>query len=270
MKLAVILVTLSLLVMIALTYFLVNATQKTYRNAKKKFSDRQLLELFMANNYVLTSKQIIQLSPLTMSEVSLRMHTWVNNGVMRSLYANDGATHYQVKIKLPSTDRIYDWKNTPNQELLEKVLEYTKGYELSPAHFVWMYNMTIQEARKLLKELVKSGFVKSHYNSSFQRVYVSNINKRGQAIGEEKVEIPNLEPVDEGRIKIDDSAILKLAIENDGRLTPTLICVEKKIPLDDAQDLLDRLYEKGAFHIEVDEVDGMIEYWLRDSKLYRK
>lgn len=270
MKLAVILVTLSLLVMIALTYFLVNATQQTYRNAKKKFSDRQLLELFMANNYVLSIKQIVQLTPLTMTETSLRMQTWVNNGAMRSLYANDGVTHYQLKDKLPAINKVYDWKRMPDQEILEKILENIEGYELSPGHFVWLYDMTIQEARKLLKKLVSSGFVKSHYNNSFQRVYISNINKRGQALGEEKMEIPHLEPVDEGRIKIDDSAILKLAIENDGRLTPTLICVEKKIPLDDAQDLLDRLYEKGAFHIEVDEMDGMIEYWLRDSKLYRK
>jgi predicted transcriptional regulator len=270
-KLAIIMITLSVLVMIAVTYMLVSGTKRAYRNAKKKFSDRQLLELFMANNYVLTIKQIIQLSPMTMSEVSLRMHTWVNNGVMRSLYANDGSTHYQVKTKLPSTNKIYDWKKMPDQEVLEKVLEHTEGYELSPAHFVWLFDMTIQEARKFLKQLVANGFVKSHYNNSFQRVYISNINHRGQEVGgNEKVEIASLEAANDGRIRIDDSEILKLAIENDGRLTPTLICVEKKISLDDAQEVLDKLYEKGAFHIEVDEYDGMIEYWLRDSKLYRK
>ncbi len=270
-KLAIIMITLSVLVVAALTYMLVVGTKRSYRKAKEKFSDRQLLELFMANNYVLTLKQLIQLSPMTMSQASLRIHTWINNGVMRSLYANDGSTFYQIKTKLPTTHKIYDWKKMPDQEVLEKVLEHTEDYELSPAHFVWLFDMTIQEARKFLKQLIAKGFVKSHYNGSFQRVYISNINHRGQEIGDaEKVEIPSLETADDGRIRIDDSEILKLAIENDGRLTPTLICVEKQISLDDAQEVLDKLYEKGAFHIEVDEYDGMIEYWLRDSKLYRK
>lgn len=268
-KITVIIVTMSLMLIIALTYTIINSSRKIYKRAKKKFSDRQLLELFMTNDYVLTIKQFMQSSELSRTEAFLRMNNWVNYGVVRSLYANDGSTYFQLKTKISSLDAPHKWKDRSALQVLETLLANVETYEISLTHLVWFFEMSMQEARKMMKVLLSEGHVKSHYNKKFQRVYVANLNSRGQELGASKINLEELKPVDEEKLMVADSDLLKLAIENDGRLTPTLICVEKKIPLDDAQDLLDKLYAKGAFHIEVDEYDGVIEYWLRDAKLYK-
>jgi len=271
MKLALIVITLSLMVIPFLILFIVNGMRKTYRNAKQKFSDRAFLLLFEEHNYVLSMSQLTSLSPLTKTEVYLRLQTWANNGILRSLYANNGNTHYQLKEKLPTTNKIYDTKAYfEDRSLLEIVLKHTENPELSLAHFIWLFDMTVQEARKLLKRLVQAGLVKSYYDGNFQRVYQVKAFLSSDSKVEERLAIPVMEEVDDGRMPINDADILKLAIDNEGRLTPTVICIEKKIPLDDAQEVLDDLYEKGAFHIEVDEESGTIEYWLRDAKLYKK
>ena len=269
MKIAIVVITLSVLVVFFLTAFLIKGFQKTYSNAKKKFSDKQLLELLVEEGNVLSVRQLATLSPLTRTEVSIRVSTWMNNGAVRQLSSNDGMILYQLKHKMPDASKSYDIKQYDDREALDLVLKNIKGVEISVAHFVWVFDITIQEARKLMKRLIASQLVQSHFTNGFQRVYVANVNAHEFKNRDEKIAIPKIEDNDDGRIPINDSDILKLAIDHKGRLTPTVICIEKQISLDDAQDLLDGLYEKGAFHIEVDDNSGTIEYWLRDSKLYK-
>lgn len=270
MKVALVVVTLALLVVPFLIMMIVSGVKRTYRNAKKKFSDRQLLELLVEEGNVLSVRQIANLSPLTRTEVTIRISTWMNNGVVRQLSSSDGMVMYQLKFKMPDLNKVYNIKQYDDRAALELVLQYIKGVELSVAHFVWMFDITIQEARKILTRLVASGLIKTQYTSGFQRIYVANVNYNEFKNREEKLVIPEMTETYDMRIPINDADILKLAINNNGRLTPTIICIEKQVSLDEAQDLLDNLYEKGAFHIDVDEDNGTIEYWLRDAKLYKK
>jgi predicted transcriptional regulator len=244
-----------------------SGVKNTYRKAKEKFSDRQLLQLFVAQGSLLSAKQIATLSPLTSTEVLIRIQAWINNGAMRSLYGNDGVTVYQLKHKMPSQGHIFDIRQYTDAKVMEIVLNHISGVEISPAHFVWLFNLSIQDARKLLRRFVTAGLVKTHLDDNYQRTYISNVNPL--ELGG-KIAIPKTSEKGDGRIAINDADLLKLAISNDGRLTPTLVCIEKQVSLDEAQDLLDQLYEKGAFNLEVDENDGTIEYWLRDTKLYKK
>jgi hypothetical protein len=116
--------------------------------------------------------------------------------------------------------------------------------------------------------MVAAELVSTHLNAYLQRKWISNVNPLGQR---EKYDVLDEDFITEdGRIALNDADLLQLAIEKNGCLTPAIICLEKKIPLDDAQDLLDELYEKGAFYLEVDEKDGTIEYRLRETKLYKK
>ena len=106
MEPAIVIITLICMVLPFLIMLIVKGFQKTYRNAKKKFSDRELLALLIEEGNVLSVKQIAALSPLTYSEVSVRVSTWVNNGVLRQLSSNDGWVMYQLKPKMFNTDRV--------------------------------------------------------------------------------------------------------------------------------------------------------------------
>jgi len=267
MKIALIVTTLLLMIIPFMLMTIISKLKNTYRSAREKFSDRQLLQLFVEQGNVLSAKQVASFSPLTSTEALIRIQDWLNNGAMRSLYGNDGITVYQLKHKMPSQGHIFDIRQYTDAKMMEIVLNHISGVEISPAHFVWLFNLDIQDARKLLRRFVVSGLVKSHLDSNYQRSYISNINPLKQG---EKMEIPKTTAKGDGRIVINDADLLRLAISNHGRLTPTLVCIEKQVSLDEAQELIDKLYEKGAFNIEVDENDGTIEYWLRDTKLYKK
>jgi predicted transcriptional regulator len=266
MKIAIVVITLSFMLVSFMIVTIMRALKRTYNRANEKFSDRELLQLFVEQGNILSPKQISKLSPLSSTEAMIRLQTWSNNGAMRTLYSDAGETLYQLKHKMPSQKHIFDIRQYSDAKIMEITLNHITGVELSPAHFTWLFGLNIQDARKVLKRLVAAGMVKTHFDGNFQRSYISSVNPN--ELGN-KITLPkNAE--NDGRIAIKDADLLKLAINNEGRLTPTLVCVEKQVSLDEAQELIDKLYEKGAFNIEVDENDGTIEYILRDTKLYKK
>jgi len=57
------------------------------------------------------------------------------------------------------------------------------------------------------------------------------------------------------------------SIEYKGRLTPALLCLKLKISIEEAQIKLDDLYEQGAFIMDVNEKEALVEYHLRDKNL---
>jgi hypothetical protein len=269
MKTAIVVITLSLLVTAFLIYFLINYSKITYRKSRTKIKDRDFLKLFVEHDQMLSVKQLMKLSKLTYMEASVRVQSWMNNYALRLLQSSDGQVLYQLNYKMPTAkNHIFDIKRYDDEKIMDIVLNHIEGVELSPAHFVWLFDISIQEARKVLKRLVEAELVRTNLDAYLQRKWISNINPLGQR---EKYEDINEDFITEdGRIPLNDADLLQLAIEKDGCLTPAIVCLEKKIPLDDAQDLLDELYEKGAFYLEVDEKDGTIEYKLRETKLYKK
>ncbi len=266
MKIALIVITLSIMIIPFLVMLMMKGVSDIYKKAAGKISDREFLQLFTEEGYVLTSKQLVQKTPLSSTETTIYVSRWNNAGILRQLYSNDGHTLYQLKDKLPKTQDIYKLSRYSDREALELLLEHLDNAELAIAQLIWLFDIKLKEARDLMKRWVNIGLVKTHLNSSLQRVYISNISFKNS--NKEKIAIPTEE--EERTTPINDSDILRLAIDHEGRLTPTLICVEKRISLEDAQELLDKLYEKGAFHIEVDEENGNLEYLLRDTKLYKK
>jgi hypothetical protein len=236
------------------------------KTGRFKISDRQLLELFVENGNVLSFKQLMNFCAMGSVELMIRLQSWLNNSTIRSLYSSDGETLYQLKFKMPGQKHRFEIKNYNNRKILEIVINHISGTEISPAYLVWLFDLKLQDARKVLKRMVSAGLVKTQLDKNFQRTFISNITLSN--INE--TSIPLTTQKNEGKISLNDADLLKLAIQNKGWLTPSVVCIEKQISLDEAQEILDKLYEKGAFNLEVDEKDGTIEYWLRDTKLYKK
>ncbi|CAA6804022.1 MAG: Unknown protein [uncultured Aureispira sp.] len=67
--------------------------------------------------------------------------------------------------------------------------------------------------------------------------------------------------------KFPDADVLKVAIEQKGRLTPTLLCLKLRISIEEGQIKLDDLYEQGAFMMDVNQRGAVVEYHLRDRSL---
>jgi predicted transcriptional regulator len=264
MKIALVVLTLAIITIPFFLAFIMRGIRVTYRRSAKKFPDRNLLKLFALENNLLNARQLMRKSGLTYTEAMIRLQSWVNNAVVRTLYSDSGETLYQLKHKMPEQEHVFEIKKYDDAKILEIVLNHISGVELSPAHFVWLFDVNIQEARIILKRLVALGLVKSRFDSNFQRSYISMVNP----LEIDKISLPKF--FTEERIEIKDADILKLAIGNEGRLTPTILCIEKQVSLDEAEELLDRLYDKGAFYIDVDEKEGTVEYILRESKLYKK
>ncbi len=266
MKTIIVIITLSFLIVFALVFFIFSAFRTTYLRTKDKISDLDLLIFFVEEANVLSVKQLSKMTPLSSVEVMIRMQAWVNNGVLRTLYSDAGETLYQLKYKMPANRQLFNIKNYKDNKILEIVLNHISGVEVSPAHLVKLFGISVRDARNILKRMVAEGLLKTQFGSNFQRTYISMLNP----FELDKIKIPKLVNVEFEKTDIKDADVLKLAIQKDGKLTVAQLCVEKEISLDEAQDLLDNLYEKGAFYIDADENDSTLEYVLRDNKLLKK
>lgn len=259
-RLAVILIT----VMVVTTFFSLHILLRYYNRTRKrslsKLSDRELLGAFAMNNYVLSIPQLQTMSSLTSAELSLRMQAWMNLSAFRSLYDGSDKVLYQLKANLPQLDRPLSRANKSPKELLEAFRPLHSGREINVAELVWVFDLELYEARKLLREWVKADYLKSYYDGHFQRYYSF---KEQELKGNFKL----AKEVEAERIELDDASLLKLAVEHGGKLTTSQLCLTTKISLDEAQDRLDELYDKGVFFLDIDEQKGRISYVLREQDL---
>ena len=259
-RLAVILLT----VMVVTTFFSIHILLRYYNRTRKrslsKLSDREFLAAFAMNNYVLSIPQLQTMSSLTSMELSMRMQAWMNLAAFRTLYDGSDQVMYQLKANLPQLDRPLSTANKSSKELLEAFRPLHSGREINIAELVWVFDLELNEARKLLQEWVKLDYLKSYYDSNLQRYYSF---KEQELKGDFRL----AQEVEAQRIELDDASLLKLAIEHGGKLTVSQLCLKTKSSLDEAQDRLDELYDKGVFFLDIDEQKGKISYVLREQDL---
>ncbi len=113
--------------------------------------------------------------------------------------------------------------------------------------------LSITQARIKLGTLANQGVFKTKYD------YRENITvyhlKKPELFGEIKKS--------KRKKSVKDAAVIKLALETQGRLTPALLCLKTEMPIDQAEAYLRQLQKKGVFDLEVDN-DGAIIYLLKE------
>jgi len=258
---------------IGLVYWASNRWRKSHAATQYKFSDAEIFKLMTRSNHFLTEKQLAAVSPLTEEEAKARLMHLSIQRILRRFYDGTGqkGSVYQLKEEVPLINSLpAKIHNLNEKDIIDVILMHVDDYQVTIAELVVIFGIDIYEARKLITRLRKHGWVTT-LRKGLESVYVVKhpiglktpklrTTPRKNDLG--KIAIP-----DQNRLKIPDADILQLAIDNKGKLTPTLLCLKKKIPINEAKIILEELYEEGAFIMDLDEENCIMEYQLRDKSL---
>lgn len=277
MELAFILL-LSSLGVAALIFFLIWLSHSYYlkyhKSTQHKFSDADVFRVMSNANHFITHKQLATISPLTEKEARIRLAYLRGFGVLDQFICSaDWSTAvYQLKEDIPSTRQApLSLQGLSDRAIIEHIHQFVNDYQVTIAELVILFGIDIYEAKDLLKRLVKSGFVEK-YTKNFKTIYVIKnplqmtppLLENGLANTQDsRIEIsPSI-----AKIKIPDADVLRLAIDNKGKLTAAQLCLAFKIPMQEATQKLEVLYDQGAFKMGTDTANTVLEYHLVDANL---
>jgi predicted transcriptional regulator len=261
------------LFIIGIVYWARNRLKGQHAGSQHKLSDADLFKMMTQANHFLTVEQLVASSSLDKKEAKARLLHLGYQGVLRSYYDSSGTGKaiYQLKEGVPLIASIRSNISTfSEKEIIEMILLHVDDYQVTVAELVVIFGIDIYEAKALIQRLKKSGHI-STLRKGLKYIYVINQSIRLKEpkfrTSSRKSELQKIQIPSEVRIKIPDADIIQLAIDHDGKLTPTLLCLKKKISIDEAKQKLEELYEQGAFVMDVDEKNYVMEYRLRDRSL---
>ncbi len=118
------------------------------------------------------------------------------------------------------------------------------------------------EASRKLYLMLSEGVFRYEYDDNYLPVFaLSNVVRRA---------LENAQEIDYhfsyAPSKLSDGEIISIAVDSDGKISPTSLCVKAGISIDESQALLERLHAKGVFDIEIKD-NGSIVYLLNDLDL---
>jgi len=256
-----------------LVYWSKNRLKGQHVESQHKLSDADLFKMMTQANHFLTVEQLVAASSLNEKEAKARFMHLGLQGILRTYYdtSGTGKAIYQLKEEVPLVSSVRSNVNRLSEkEIIEMILLHVDDYQVTVAELVVIFGIDIYEAKELIKRLKRSKHI-SVLTKNFKYIYVINqsihlkkpklrdVSKKSQL---QKIKISGAE-----RIKIPDADVIQLAIDHDGKLTPTLLCLKKKVSIDEAKQKLEALYEQGAFVMDVDEENYVMEYHLRDRSL---
>ena len=258
---------------LGLVYWAAKRRKKTHAETQYKFSDAEIFKLMTKSNHFLTAEQLAAMSPLTEKEAKARLMHLSMQRVIRRFYdaAAPAKSIFQLKEEVPLINSLpAKIHNLNEQEIVDIILMHVDDYQVTIAELVVVFGIDIYAAKQLIQRLRKHGLVTT-LRKGLEHVYAIRqplgLKKPKLRTTLKKKDIGKLAIPEQGRIKIPDADIIQLAIENDGKLTPTLLCLKKKIPINEAKIILEDLYEEGAFIMDLDETNYIMEYRLRDNSL---
>jgi len=261
----------SLLLAFSIQFGVRSFYRNKYNEAKHKFSDAAIFRLMVRANHFLTPKQLAAVSTLTAKEAWYRLNHLAMEGILRK-YQSGGNEVFQLKEDIPFSDKLpTSIKGLSEKQIIEVILEYAEDYQVTIAELVVIFGIDIYKAKELIKRLRKANLI-MYLRRGTSKIYVISHPLNQQ---QPKLKIPamkqavHLSPQVE-KIKIPDADIINLAVEQKGRLTPATVCYKLKIPLRAAKTKLEDMYEQGAFIMDVDEKNAVVEYHLRDKSLLKK
>lgn len=258
-------------------YFIIMTYYKSqYKKSKHKFSDADVFKLMARANHFLTAQQLAAVSDLNKKEAANRLAYLSTQGIIRK-FQDGGGTRlvYQLKEELPEEASLpISIEGLTEGEIIDAVLRYSDDYQITIAELVVVFGLEIEAAKQVLKRLRKSGLVKRLWKG-FSLIYVVKdpLVKTKPKLEDSKVaskmKLPTNNKLlqEQVKLKIPDAEVLQLAIKHKGRLTPALLCLKLKISMEEAQVKLDDLYEQGAFIMDINQKEALVEYHLRDKNL---
>ncbi|WP_264789104.1 hypothetical protein [Aureispira anguillae] len=265
------------LITVGLVFFIQWYYKGLYERSKNKFSDAEIFKMMAKANHFLTAQQLAAVSALDKKEARDRLAYLAMVGAIQRYQDSTGVNLvYHLKEELPEDDVLpISIQGLTDQQIVEAVLEYSDDYQITIAELAIVFGLEIKEAKKVLKRLKKSGLVGQLWKG-WSLIYVikkpllesTPALKKGTF--SEKMAIPSSKmslKQEQVKLKIPDADVLNLAIEHKGRLTAALLCLKLQISMEEAQFKLEELYEQGAFIMDVNERDAIIEYHLRDKNL---
>lgn len=258
-------------------YFIIMTYYKSqYKKSKHKFSDADVFKLMARANHFLTAQQLAAVSDLNKKEAANRLAYLSSQGIIRK-FQDGGGTRlvYQLKEELPEEASLpISIEGLTEVEIIDAVLRYSDDYQITIAELVVVFGLEIEVAKQVLKRLRKSGLVKRLWKGfSLIHVVKDPLVKTKPKLEISKVaskmKLPTNNKLlqEQVKLKIPDAEVLQLAIKHKGRLTPALLCLKLKISMEEAQIKLDDLYEQGAFIMDINQKEALVEYHLRDKKL---
>lgn len=118
------------------------------------------------------------------------------------------------------------------------------------------------EASRKLYLMLSEGVFRYEYDDNYLPVFaLSNVVKRAlDNPSENDLSFNYLPP------RLTDRDVINIALETDGRVSPTSLCVKGDVNIDEARTLLERLHAKGVFDVEIKD-NGNLVYILNDLDL---
>jgi hypothetical protein len=276
------------IVLIALGLFLIfigAGVHKKQQEAHKAFqsiiTDAELFQLIYQMNHFIDAQQLAEATGVEEKRAKKHLAYLSQSRVIRSLY-DEGMMPtgvYQMAEAVP-TEAIpaMQVQYMSESEIIAAILHYSPDYEVTLAELSVIFNIDVDAAKALRKRLAKAKKIQ-RVLKDMQYIYVvvpalrthqdGHSNKNNLKKELEKLRsrsIPS-QPRSPERIKIPDADVIQYAIENNGRLTPTLLCLKGKISIEEAKYKLEELYEQGAFVMDLDDSNYVMEYQLRDQSL---
>lgn len=258
---------LSVLYPFVLIYGIKAYYRRHYNLNKHKISDAEIFKLMGKANHFLSAEQLAAVSPLSLKEAQKHlMHLSFENAVRRYQDRGGGIRSiYCLQEALPEAEVLpISIQGLSDEQIVDAVVNYCEDYQVTIAELSVIFGLDTAEAKTVLKRLKKKGLVTTLWKG-FSRI---NVIKKPLGETTPKLKVSALASkistrIEEERIRIPDADVIQLAIDHEGRLTPTLVCLKLKIPMRDAQQKLDALYDDGALILDAETM----AYQLRDRSL---
>ncbi len=272
---------LGLVLLIAFGFWVHKKQKEAHASFQSIIKDAELFQLIHKMNHFINAEQLAEATGVEVKMAKRHLSYLHQYGALQTFYNASGTSTgvYQLAEDVPlEAIPKMDVAQMSDQEVITTILQYSSDYQLTTAELVVIFDIDIYKAKALIKRLSKSKKV-SFLVKGTEVIYVispdfrhlhpsaelaeNNIKEALQGIRDRA--IPKWTTTE--RIKIPDADVIQLAIEHDGRLTPTLLCLKRKISIEEAKQRLEELYEQGTFVMDVDETNFVMQYQLRDKSL---
>ncbi|MGB0523946.1 MAG: hypothetical protein ACPGJS_13345 [Flammeovirgaceae bacterium] len=149
-------------------------------------------------------------------------------------------------------------KKISDKEIIQ--IARDSGGRITAADLVENSSLTIGEANLKIQQLLNNGILRYKLTNSFKVVYELDSNiQHTDALPKRALKKRNAEFSSDGDI-------IAFAVKAKGKLSAAALCMKSGMSIEDAQQRLKFLQEKGVFDIEVSE-NGTIHYTLNDLNL---
>jgi hypothetical protein len=151
-----------------------------------------------------------------------------------------------------------------NQEVMRLAREYNG--RLNVGILAQKTKLDFTEAERKLYIMLSEGIFHHEYDENYQPVFVLNASLPTHTVPDS---LPTYrEPMGVPMSVVSDGEVIQIAVQNQGRITASMLCMKAKIQFEEAKAMLELLQRKGVFEAEVNE-NGTIIYTLPDWEILK-